>query len=141
LDDMEEYGPYAMGGMEGEFGQLGRLGKLGRLARCEGVTKTATDSAFQRMLKAGEAIDKGDLTKAGRALQKHGSRPGSVFPPATGNAAAINQQGQQVLQDILGSQNQLVKPNRFGGRDIFDATAGRGVRYDGNGNMMGFLEP
>lgn len=93
------------------------------------------------MLKAGEAIDKGDLTKAGRALQKHGSRPGSVFPAATGNPAAINEQGRQVLQEILSSQNQIIKPNRFGGRDIFDVSTGRGVRYDGSGNMIGFLEP
>jgi RHS repeat-associated protein len=105
------------------------------------AAKTATDSAFQRMLKAGLAKDKGGLTKAGRALQKHGSRPGSVFPSATGNPAAINQQGQQVLQNILSSQNQLINPNRFGGRDIFDAGTGMGARYDGSGNMMGFLEP
>jgi len=100
-----------------------------------------TNSAFQRMLKAGEAVDRGGLSKAGRGLQKHGSRTGSVFPSATGNPAAINQQGQHVLQDILNSQNQLTKPNRFGGSDIYDAITGRGVRYDGSGNMMGFLEP
>lgn len=125
------------------FEQTGGIGlgvPMGNV-RCLVAAKTATDSAFQRMLKAGEVIDKGDLTKAGRALQKHGSRPGSVFPSATGNPTAINQQGQRVLQDILSSQNQTIKPNRFGGRDIFDANTGRGVRYDASGNMMGFLEP
>jgi hypothetical protein len=101
----------------------------------------ADNSAFQRLLKAGEAIDKGDLTKAGRALQKRGSRPGSVFPSATGNPAAINQQGQRILEEILSSQSQAISPNRFGGRDIFDAGTGRGARYDANGNLMGFLEP
>jgi len=114
------------------------LGAFGSAAK---AAKIATNKAFQRMLNAGASIDKGELTKAGRALQKHGSRPGSVFPSATGSPAAINQQGQQVLQDILSSQNQTMKPNRFGGRDIFDATTGRGVRYDDNGNMIGFLEP
>jgi RHS repeat-associated protein len=105
------------------------------------AARGATDSAFQRMLNAGGAIDKGALTKAGRALQKHGNRLGSVFPQVTGNPAAINMQGQQVLRDILSSPNQLIKPNRFGGRDIFDVGSGRGVRYDEGGNMMGFLEP
>jgi uncharacterized protein RhaS with RHS repeats len=122
-------------------GMLGKIGRFGRAAKAAKAAKMAANSAFQRLLKAGQALDKGNLTKAGRALQKHGSRAGSAFPPATGNPAAINQQGQQVLQDILSSQNQVIKPNRFGGRDIFDATTGRGVRYDASEDMMGFLEP
>jgi hypothetical protein len=100
----------------------------------------AGNAAFEKMLQAGQAADRGGLTQAGRALEKHGSR-GGVFPQATGNVAAKNAQGQQVLQEILSSQNQTISPNRFGGRDIFDAATGRGVRYDGNGKMMGFLEP
>jgi RHS repeat-associated protein len=118
---------------------LGPLAGEARLARASKCPTKA--SALDRMLEAGKTIDKGDLTKAGRALQKHGSRPGSVFPSAEGNPAAINLQGQQVLQDILSSPNQVIEPNRFGGRDVFDVTTGRGVRYDANGNLMGFLEP
>jgi len=98
------------------------------------------NAAFERMLQAGQAADRSGLTQAGRALEKHGSR-GGVFPQATGNVGAKNAQGQQVLQDILSSQNQTISPNRLGGRDIFDAATGRGVRYDGSGKMMGFLEP
>jgi hypothetical protein len=93
------------------------------------------------LLKAGQQADKNGLTKAGRALQKHGDRGGSVFPKSTGNAAGRNQQGQDILDDILKSGNQTSKPNRFGGNDIFDNNTGRGVRFDGDGNMMGFLEP
>jgi hypothetical protein len=99
------------------------------------------DDAVDALLNAGKILDKSDLTKAGRALEKHGSRPNSVFPPATGNSFAKNQQGQQILEGILKSKNQVVKPNRFGGKDIFDNNTGRGVRYDADGNMMGFLEP
>jgi filamentous hemagglutinin len=36
----------------------------------------------------------GELSAAGRALQKHGGRDGSAFPSAKGNPAAINDQGQ-----------------------------------------------
>ena len=100
-------------GIKPEHAQLAMKGaelffawKMLKVARMASAAKTATDNAFQRMLKAGGAIDKGDLTKAGRALQKHGSRPGSVFPQATGNPAAMNQQGQTVLQEILSSPSQ-----------------------------------
>lgn len=134
---------WGLAGAAAAFVGAGAMVKGYRALRAARLTtaRTATDSAFQRMLKAGGAIDKSDLTKAGRALQKHGSRPGSVFPQATGNPAAINQQGQRVLQEILSSPSQSIKPNRFGGRDIFDVATGRGVRYDRSGNMMGFLEP
>ena len=63
------------------------------------------------------------------------------FPNSSGNAAARNQQGQDILKGILNSRNQTSKPNRFGGKDIFDNNTGRGVRFDADGNMKGFLEP
>ena len=100
-----------------------------------------TQSAINSRLASGAAEDVNGLSRAGRALEKHGSRPDSVFPKATGNAAAKNLAGQQVLKEILESNNQRITPNRFGGQDIFDMNTGRGVRYDSNGNMMGFLEP
>jgi len=66
---------------------------------------------------------------------------GSVFPKSTGNVAARNQQGQDVLEGILKSGNQTSKSNRFGGKDIFDNNTGRGARFDADGNMKGFLDP
>ncbi len=93
------------------------------------------------LLKAGQHADRNGLTKAGRGLQKHGDRLGSVFPKSTGNAVARNQQGQDVLEGILKSGNQTSRPNRFGGKDIFDNNTGRGVRFDADGKMKGFLEP
>ena len=101
------------------------------------VTKGGVDD----LLKAGQQADKNGLTKAGRGLQKHGDREGSVFPKSIGNAAARNQQGQDVLDSLLKSRNKTSKPNRFGGKDFFDNNAGRGARFDGDGNMRGFLEP
>ena len=35
--------------------------------------------------KAGQAMDRKGLTKAGRGLQKHGGRPGTIFPKPKGN--------------------------------------------------------
>ena len=93
------------------------------------------------MLKSGQRADRGGLTKAGRAAQKHGDRAGSVFPKTTGGAAARNAKGQEILEEILTSANQRTRRNRYGGQDVFDTTTGRGARFDSNGNFMGFLEP
>lgn len=110
----------------------------------KGAGKTAlkqTAKNLDKLSDAGKALDKGgELTKAGRAAQKHGSRPGSAFPPTKGNPTSINQQGQDLLDDILTSPGQTAKPNRFGGEDIY-GSCGRGARFDANGNFMGFLEP
>ncbi len=90
--------------------------------------------------KAGQVADRAGLTKAGRALAKHGGRRGSVFPKATGNPAALNKQGQAVLDDILGNVSKR-SPNKFGGTDFFGGSRGGGARFDGRGNFRGFLEP
>jgi uncharacterized protein RhaS with RHS repeats len=83
----------------------------------------------------------GKLTKSGRALQKHGSRPGSAFPPATGNAEEKNRQGQGVLEDITNNPDSTSSEgNRFGGTDV-TSPDGKGARYDENGKFRGFLEP
>jgi hypothetical protein len=96
------------------------------------------------LANAGKALDPSDtsgvLTKAGRALEKHGSRPGSAFPRASGNAAAKNAQGQAALESILGDAGTTAKANRFGGLDYI-APGGQGARYNGSGEFMGFLEP
>jgi len=83
----------------------------------------------------------GKLTKSGRALQKHGSRPSSAFPPATGNADDKNQQGQGVLEDIVNDPDATsTDGNRFGGSDV-TSPDGRGARFDQKGKFRGFLEP
>jgi hypothetical protein len=106
----------------------------------EGKPSEANNAFFGQSAEF-KALDRGGkLTKAGRALDKHGIRPGSAFPQATGSVAAKNAQGQQVLSEIIQSNQQVIRGNRFGGRDIFDSNTMRGVRYDANGNMMGFLE-
>ena len=89
-------------------------------------------------------IDKSPLTKAGRALQKHGDRIGSIFPKATGDAVAKNAQGQCIVDSILNDPNKTVllqSTGRFG--QVIDVTSskGQGLRYDANGNLIGFLEP
>ena len=96
--------------------------------------------SLDELSKAGKVTDRGRLTRAGRALEKHGNRPGSVFPKAIGNPAAKNVQGQYHLDDVLTHPHSTSYPNRFGGQDIY-APDGRGMRFDSKGNMMGFLQP
>ncbi|WLE63050.1 hypothetical protein GIY62_22130 [Burkholderia plantarii] len=56
--------------------------------------------------KVPDVSDKsGELSAAGRALQKHGGRYDSAFPPAKGNPAAINEQGQKIVDSILRTAN------------------------------------
>jgi hypothetical protein len=102
-------------------------------------------TALDDLAGAAKVLDKGgELTRAGRSLEKHGSRPGSAFPSARGNAAAKNSAGQHVVEDILTDPNSRRVPlttGRFkGGFDVY-AGDGRGVRYDGKGNFVGLLEP
>ncbi|WP_223811685.1 MULTISPECIES: VENN motif pre-toxin domain-containing protein [unclassified Pantoea] len=87
------------------------------------------------------AAKSGNFTVAGRALQKHGSREGSVYPTAKGTPAQINEQGQKILDGIVKAPGASVKEgNRFGGFDVI-APDGRGERFDPQGNFRGFLEP
>ncbi len=74
---------------------------------------------FDSLSKAGKVPDRNGLTRAGRALDKHGSRKGSVFPKATGNSHAKNAQGQYHLDDILTNPNTTFLPNKFDGFDFF----------------------
>jgi filamentous hemagglutinin len=83
-------------------------------------------------------MDRNGLTKAGRALQKHGSRPGSAFPQVGGRD--LNRVGQEIVDDILTAPGTIHQDNRFGGIDVI-ASNGMGIRYDAAGKMMGFLEP
>ena len=78
---------------------------------------TASESALSQ---AGKAADRAGLTKAGRALAKHCGREVSVFPQASGNPAAINEQGQAALDDILNGVTKT-EANKYGGRDYYGA--------------------
>jgi hypothetical protein len=130
------------------FGPVGKLAKLGKVAKgAEAAIEAEAAGArtFGRfsaddLRTAAQAPDRNGLTQVGRALQKHSGREGSVFSGlSNGNAAARNEQGLRVLDEVLGDT---------GGRtevldrvtNIWDST-GRGVRFSNDGSFMGFLEP
>jgi RHS repeat-associated protein len=94
--------------------------------------------------KIGQTLDRKGLTKAGRALQKHGGRPGTVFPKPNGNIKRINQHGQDIVDNILTHPDGVVHfrtHKQFG--EIIDIKVPNtgGVRFTKSGEMIGFLEP
>ena len=100
--------------------------------------------SVDELSQAAAAADRGGLTAAGRALQKHGGREGSAFPAVKGNPLSVNQQGQHAVDDILtspGSTTVTRNHPRFGQVTEVRAPDGRGVRYGADGKFIGFLEP
>ncbi|WP_340067362.1 RHS repeat-associated core domain-containing protein [Ascidiimonas aurantiaca] len=118
------FGPYN--------GGLGTVGLIGGFYNPKNLLKVAT------------LLDKGGLTKIGRALQKHGSRAGSKFPKVTGNQASINAQGEQILSNILNNPASTTTTRhhaRFG--DILEVMApnGQGARFSADGEtFIGLIE-
>lgn len=100
--------------------------------------------SIDELVHSAGLADRGGLTAAGRALQKHGSRVDSAFPRADGNPASINQKAQAIVEEILGSSGNTITTRhhaRFGDVTEVRAPDGRGVRYGADGRFIGFLEP
>jgi len=130
----------------GKAAQAGKMGQylenLASVAKKSGAARNIP--SVDAMSRAASAPVRGDLTQAGRALQKHGGRQGSAFPAATGNPSQISRAGQNVVDDILTSPGATTTTRhhaRYGNVTEVRAPDGRGVRYDSQGNFMGFLEP
>jgi hypothetical protein len=100
----------------------------------------ASSSLLDRLSAAARVMDRNMLTKAGRALQKHSNRSGSVYPRAVQNPQSLNSAGQHIVDDILTSPGSKVVPNRHGGIDVV-APDGRGLRYNPDESFRGLLEP
>ena len=99
---------------------------------------------IKKLAEAGKVMDRAELTKAGRALAKHGGRKVTVFPKPKGPPSQINQQGQAILESILNNPGKTVIKHelpKFGNVIDIKIPGKYGVRYYQNGNLIGFLEP
>jgi filamentous hemagglutinin len=89
--------------------------------------------------------DRNGLTKAGRALQKHGNRDQSLFPRMQTKASIMNATGQGIVDDILTMPGSVIDVpyKRKYGRYFIEVWApdGRGLRFELDGTLHGFLEP
>jgi len=75
-----------------------------------------------------------------RALQKHAGREGSVFQEMKFSHKTANEEGLNLLNQIVNSKNQLIEQAPKGGRFIFDKTTGRGFGVSREGLFNGFRE-
>lgn len=104
-------------------------------------------SSFEALSRsAADDLNDEGLSVAGRALQKHGGRPGGSLPTPTGNPTAISQQAQQIVEGVLQHPNRTRTMffNKRLGEDVVDIRipGGVGVRYTREqGRFVGFLEP
>ncbi|MEJ7647744.1 MAG: hypothetical protein WKF57_01660 [Nakamurella sp.] len=105
------------------------------------VSKVTQFGPFSRddVLAAARAPDRNGLTQAGRGLQKHGGRQGSVYEGrSSGNGAARNAQGMEEVRRILDDTVRVDDLDTV--VNIWDSR-GWGVRLRKDGTFMGFLEP
>jgi RHS repeat-associated protein len=95
---------------------------------------------LDKLSQAGQAMDRGGLTRAGRALDKHGNRPDTVYPKARGTPLEKNLQGQFQLDDILTHPQSYNIENNVGGINYYTPD-GRGAFFYADGTFRGFLQP
>jgi len=94
------------------------------------------------LLRAAGLPNRSELTKAGRALQKHGNRVSRAFPKVSGSPEEINRLAQDVTEAILNTPNCSYtrrRHARFGEITDIRTPNGEGIRYDANGNFIGFI--
>ena len=104
-----------------------------------GLLPMLTQTTRQNVLTSAQVLNRNGLSAVGRALQKHAGRPGPFsnirFSHKTGN-----QQGLDVLNDILNSKNPIIQDAGNGGYRIFDGTTGRGFGLSRDGLFNGFRQ-
>jgi hypothetical protein len=112
----------------------------------QGLPDSTVNTDLDDMSKAGSEPDPADkggkLTRAGRAIDKHGkgARPGSSkFPPAQGSPETRNKIGQEQLDDILTDPDSTTTDLGRGGKQV-TAPDGRAARFNPDGTFDGFVE-
>lgn len=144
---------------------VGDLAKAGKLAKGvfraaeKEIVQTATKSSeiiaeSKAVSSAGKGVSLGDdfiesatkpwgdqgLTEAGRALQKHSGREGSVFQGVKFSHKTANKDALDIINTIKNSPNQIIQPAENGGTLIFDKISRMGVGVSRNGLFNGFRE-
>ncbi|WP_323610400.1 hemagglutinin repeat-containing protein [Pectobacterium versatile] len=98
--------------------------------------------------QAASASNRNGMTDAGRALQKHGGREGSVYSYSSQKASVLNQEAQTIVNEILKNPNTKIESRVvFENKQkitVVEATApdGRALRFNADGSrLIGFREP
>ncbi|HXI88159.1 MAG TPA: RHS repeat-associated core domain-containing protein, partial [Parvularculaceae bacterium] len=100
-----------------------------------------TDEEKAKVKEAGAAPSgKAGLTKEGHAAQKHGDRPGSLFPKTRGTNKEKNASGAASTAGIVDAEGSTIAVNDKG-ETIVRSPDGRGVKLDPAGGFGGYREP
>lgn len=109
---------------------------------------TGTIPTLDQLSQAATSANRNGLTDAGRALQKHGGRQGSVYTYTDQKASTLNKEAQHIVDDILATPGtkieiRIVTENKQRIK-VIEATApdGRTLRFNEDGTkLIGFREP
>jgi hypothetical protein len=108
----------------------------------DAVQNSEPSIRYLRQMLSEEAgkTDRNHFTKAGRDLQSHNTRPGTLYPTDATKARQYNLDAQRYVDDILHDPNSKWERNRKGGIDV-TAPDGRAIRYEADGSFYCFKEP
>ena len=126
-------------GPEMKLGEAAAAGLGATILKVGEKCASKATPALDDLSKAAGALDRNGFTRAGRSLQKHGDRPGSIWPQTSPNPAMANPQAQSLVDDILTTPGSQVIPNPRGGWDAI-APDGRTLRFNRDGSFQGFRE-
>ena len=100
------------------------------------------------MSQAAASVNRNGLTDAGRALQKHGGREGSLYTYSSQKASVLNKEAQNIVDDILSNPKTIITRTTATENKqiikVIHATSpdGRTLRFNEDGTkLIGFREP
>ena len=109
---------------------------------------TETLPTVDQLSQAAASVNRNGLTDAGRALQKHGGREGSVYTYSSQKASVLNKEAQNIVDDILSNPKTIITRTTATENKkiikVIHATSpdGRTLRFNEDGTkLIGFREP
>ncbi|MEY1578760.1 hypothetical protein AB7Z98_07820 [Providencia manganoxydans] len=114
----------------------------------EAHARTHQIPSKEELKQGASEINRNGLTNAGRSLQKHGGREGSVYSYSNQKASVLNQEARAIVDEILDNPNVTIKSRTvYENRqriEVIDARSpdGRTLRFSRDGKkFIGFREP
>lgn len=125
------------------IGQLqSALQRLQNGGACVSISSPNLRYDVDAMARAAAVPDRNGLTRAGRAMDKHGAgqrSPDSPFPRPRGGPQQKNADGQFQVEDILTHPGSVFNQLGRGGVGV-RTPDGREIRFDADGRFSGFIE-
>ncbi len=123
---------------------------VGRTAQEIAAVKNTAQSlpSVDKLSQAASSVNRNGLSDAGRSLQKHSGRPGSVYSATDKKATTLNNEAQYIVDDILTNPKTTIEIRTAMENKqkitVIEAHApdGRILRFNEDGTrFIGFREP